>query len=427
MSLKTSIDTLLANVDAFIAQLASLTGAVNTAANSATEAATSAANAAAVVTGGTAQLTPAAGKIPLSDANTVIDAGWVSGLVKFGPAIQKASRATYQVSTTATSDPTTYYKIAMLPVAAVTSSEQLLLRVLITSGIAATGREQLMIVMGRKGGFSASTLEYHRPATATAYAANAYVYAYQNAAGSVDVYLVTKTGFYSALTVEALGGGYYLTATLIAPHLVTGTTVAPTGGTALYSSDTDYLNALFSSTPTGHAFKNALSVGTGLTLTTGNMLPGIDNLQLMGDAAHRWATIFAGSGVINTSDARQKTPVSPLSTAELAASRDIARLIGRYQFLDAVAQKGNAARVHCGLTVQAVIAALENHGLKPFGYAFICYNSWPDAFLDHPADGDNPAWREQTQTAGDSYGLRMDELLAFVAAGFEARLSAAGI
>lgn len=49
----------------------------NQAANSAAAAATAAGNAAAVVTGGTATTAPAAGKIPLADANGVIDLNWL--------------------------------------------------------------------------------------------------------------------------------------------------------------------------------------------------------------------------------------------------------------------------------------------------------------------------------------------------------------
>lgn len=49
----------------------------NTAIQKANEAAASAANAAAVVTGGTAQLAPSAGKIPLADANGIIDLNWL--------------------------------------------------------------------------------------------------------------------------------------------------------------------------------------------------------------------------------------------------------------------------------------------------------------------------------------------------------------
>lgn len=79
MSLKTTIDNLIANANAFIAQLGSLTNAVDQAENSATAAAQSAADAVYVVTGGTASLTPEAGKIPIAGANGLIDPAWLPG------------------------------------------------------------------------------------------------------------------------------------------------------------------------------------------------------------------------------------------------------------------------------------------------------------------------------------------------------------
>ena len=92
MNLKASIDSLVLNISAFISQFGSLSGAVAQAPNSATSAATSAASAAAVVTGGTASLTPAAGKIPLADAGGKIDRRW---MVDNGLAARALSRAVH--------------------------------------------------------------------------------------------------------------------------------------------------------------------------------------------------------------------------------------------------------------------------------------------------------------------------------------------
>jgi hypothetical protein len=95
MSLKTSIDSLVANVNAFIAQLGSLNGAVQQAQNSAADAAQSAADAVAVVTGGTASLTPSPGKIPLGDANGLIDAKWLQDVGFARRALAQAIETTY--------------------------------------------------------------------------------------------------------------------------------------------------------------------------------------------------------------------------------------------------------------------------------------------------------------------------------------------
>ena len=183
--------------------------------------------------------------------------------------------------------------------------------------------------------------------------------------------------------------------------------------------------------------------------------PGADNAQPLGDATKRWSAVFAGSGTINTSDAREKTKVRQLTAAEIAAATQLAKEIGAFRFLAAVAEKGDGAREHIGMTVQRAREILEQHGLDPFSYSFICYDKWGKQVIEHEAQkrthpavyrktmtvdmGGNPfnelvtdeweevtaeAWTEVLQEAGDRYSFRMDGLTAFIIAGFEARLSA---
>lgn len=140
-------------------------------------------------------------------------------------------------------------------------------------------------------------------------------------------------------------------------------------------------------------------------ITTTAVTPNADNTITMGTAAKRWSVVYAGTGTINTSDAREKTKVARLTPAELKAAQEIAREIGAYKFRSAVAEKGDAARIHAGLTVQRAIEIMEDNGLEPFAYAFICHDEWE-------ADGDKPG--------GDRFGFRMDELMAFVCAGQQA-------
>src|SRR6185312_1063332 len=102
--------------------------------------------------------------------------------------------------------------------------------------------------------------------------------------------------------------------------------------------------------------------------------PGSDNAQPMGSSALRWSVVYAGTGTINTSDAREKTAVTPLTPAELAAAADLSRAIGTYQWLESVQLKGADARHHEGLTVQRAIAIMQEHGLDPMRYGFICYD-----------------------------------------------------
>lgn len=183
--------------------------------------------------------------------------------------------------------------------------------------------------------------------------------------------------------------------------------------------------------------------------------PGADNSQPLGDATRRWSSVYAGSGTINTSDAREKTEVRQLTAAEIAAATQLAKEIGAFRFLASVAEKGDGAREHIGMTVQRAREILEQHGLDPFSYSFICYDKWDKQVIEHEAQkrthpavyrntvtvdmGGKPfeelvtdeweevtaeAWTEVVQEAGDRYSFRMDGLTAFIIAGFEARLSA---
>lgn len=135
----------------------------------------------------------------------------------------------------------------------------------------------------------------------------------------------------------------------------------------------------------------------------GTLTPGGDNSQTNGSASKRWSTVYAGTGTINTSDAREKTTVTPMTDAEIAAAKQLASEIGTYRFLDAIAAKGDGARTHVGMTVQRAIEIMELHGLDAMKYGFICFDEWE---------------------AGDRYAFRPDELMFFVARGFDARLAA---
>lgn len=165
---------------------------------------------------------------------------------------------------------------------------------------------------------------------------------------------------------------------------------------------------------------------------TGGIRPASDNAVSNGAAANRWSEIFAGNGTINTSDARTKTAVKPLTATELAAAKDLAKEIGTFKFLSAVAEKGNAARSHIGMTVQRAIEIMKAHGLDPMAYGFICYDKWDeiihraakDAVVDEEGNVIEPAVEANIQPAGDLYSFRPDQLALFICRGFEERLAA---
>lgn len=177
----------------------------------------------------------------------------------------------------------------------------------------------------------------------------------------------------------------------------------------------------------GATFSTRLTFNAG---TSNGFYPGTDNVRNLGIASNRWATVYAGSSTIQTSDARVKTTVAPFSSAELAAATAMGREIGIFRFLDAMQAKGEDARFHCGMTVQRAIEILTGEGLDPFAYGFICYDEWDEEVIDYPASYDEdgaeiqPAYREVLRAAGSVYSFRQDELGMFITRGLEQRLAA---
>ena len=173
-------------------------------------------------------------------------------------------------------------------------------------------------------------------------------------------------------------------------------------------------------------------------LSSGSVRPVADGTASLGAAGNRWSEVFASNGTINTSDAREKTAVRALTDSEIAAAKELSKEIGAFKFLSAIEQKGDAARTHIGMTVQRAIEIMTSHGLDPMAYGFICFDEW-DALthraaveaksevLDEQGNVVQPAVDAQDaiiQPAGERYGFRTDQLLFFIARGFEARLSA---
>lgn len=123
------------------------------------------------------------------------------------------------------------------------------------------------------------------------------------------------------------------------------------------------------------------TVGTGRWIIpgSGHMRPVLDNTYNFGDAFTRVKEIFCANSTINTSDAREKTELRALSVAEKTAALQIKDVIGMFQFLNAIQEKGEAARLHVGVTVQSVIEIMQLCGLEPFRYSFICYDEWEES------------------------------------------------
>lgn len=180
----------------------------------------------------------------------------------------------------------------------------------------------------------------------------------------------------------------------------------------------------------------------------GELRPAADNTQDLGSASFRMATIYAGTGTINTSDEREKIWRGELEEAEMRAAARIHEEIGIFQWKDSVEAKGgDTARLHTGVRAQRVFAILTEEGLDWRRYGWCCYDEWvdeienvmaevpvqktrqqlvPSATLIDPVTGgpvmviaDVPytenEWQETGETrivkpAGDRYGIRFDQL-----------------
>ncbi len=175
---------------------------------------------------------------------------------------------------------------------------------------------------------------------------------------------------------------------------------------------------------------------------SGNLTPGGNGTQAFGSTSLRWSQVWCTAGAFNTSDARLKTAVTPFNPSEITAATALAREIGTWQWLSAVEEKGDKARLHTSLTVQRAIEIMTANGLDWTRYGFVGYDKWDDKFTEHSAieavaevlDADGKvttpaveakeAWSEKTQKAGDCYSFRYDELAMFVARGQSARQDA---
>lgn len=149
--------------------------------------------------------------------------------------------------------------------------------------------------------------------------------------------------------------------------------------------------------------------------------PAVDNATSFGSSGTRISVVYAATGTINTSDAREKTEVAALNADEINAAKQLSKEFGTYKWLTSVQDKGANARSHVGMTVQRAIEIMENNNLNPMAYGFICYDEWDAVEADIDEDGNilTPAIE-----AGNRYGFRYDQLNMFVAAGFNARLEA---
>lgn len=245
----------------------------------------------------------------------------------------------------------------------------------------------------------------------------------------------------ATITKSALGLNLFNSTAGLTPNLIFSRSLSNTVGTQTAVSNLAVLGALTFTGSDGASFIRGASisavvsgtVATGYMPTqlqfsvtpassgtpvnallidpTGVVKPATDNTQTLGAASFRWSVVYAGTGTINTSDERQKTDINDLTATEKAVAQVVKGLIKSFKYTDAVTLKGDNARTHFGVMAQEVGAAFIAAGLDPDKYGLFCYDKW-DAVDEVKDDEGNIL--QHAIAAGDQYGIRYEELLAFI-------------
>ena len=136
-----------------------------------------------------------------------------------------------------------------------------------------------------------------------------------------------------------------------------------------------------------------------------------DNTKDVGSLLIRFDDIYATNGTIQTSDANEKQDIAELDEAEKRVAVAAKGLIRKYRWKDAVAEKGDDARIHVGIVAQDLQAAFEAEGLDAGRYAMFISSTW----WEH--EGQTYETAEEAPegaTERTRMGVRYPELLAFI-------------
>jgi len=149
-----------------------------------------------------------------------------------------------------------------------------------------------------------------------------------------------------------------------------------------------------------------------------------DNAIDLGFSSIRFDDIYATNGTIQTSDQNEKQQIASLTSAEITAAKAISKLFKTFKWKDAVAEKSDSARTHAGVIAQDVQQAMTDAGLDAGDYAFFISTTWWETQTDTRTDiYDTADEAPEGATERTRLGIRYPELLAFVGAATEQRLT----
>ena len=136
-----------------------------------------------------------------------------------------------------------------------------------------------------------------------------------------------------------------------------------------------------------------------------------NNIINLGSTNDRWKNTYLASNPNVSSDERLKTSISLVPDAVLDAWGEVSWQ--QFQMRDAVAEKGESARLHNGLVAQRIDAVFKAHGLDASRYGLFCFDSWEATPEERDENGNI---MQEARPAGDAYSLRYEEALCMEAA-----------
>ena len=168
-----------------------------------------------------------------------------------------------------------------------------------------------------------------------------------------------------------------------------------------------------------------------------------DNTEDIGQPDFRWNDAYITNGVTTGSDGNDKQDIRDLTEAEQRVAVACKGLLKAWRWKSAVEEKGDNARIHCGIIAQDLQAAFAAEGLDAGRYAMFISNTWWETQTELPAveavaevlDEDGNVVTEAVEAADaytrtDTYdtqeeapegatertrlGVRYSELLAFI-------------
>jgi hypothetical protein len=126
-----------------------------------------------------------------------------------------------------------------------------------------------------------------------------------------------------------------------------------------------------------------------------------DNAIDLGGLNSRFDDIYATNGTIQTSDRNEKQDIEALSDAEQRVAVACKGLLRKFRWKDAVAERGDNARIHFGIIAQDLQDAFAAEGLDAGRYAMFIHSTWVD---------------KETGEERSRMGVRYPQLLAFIIA-----------